>query len=56
MGSELERHSSPEMATVGSRSRAEAVVQTDLSMDRMKAVSIENCTVSEAGAQTETSM
>ncbi|KAH7964801.1 hypothetical protein HPB49_001458 [Dermacentor silvarum] len=37
MGSELERHSSPEMATVGSRSRAEAVVQTDLSMDRMKA-------------------
>lgn len=31
-------------------------MQTDLSMDHMKAVSIENCTVSEAGTQTETSM
>ncbi|XP_049515902.1 uncharacterized protein LOC125942029 [Dermacentor silvarum] len=34
----------------------QAVVQTDLSVDHMKAVSIENCTVSEAGTQTETSM
>ncbi|KAH7944765.1 hypothetical protein HPB49_000364 [Dermacentor silvarum] len=54
IGTELERHSPPEISTMGSRSRA--VVQTDLSMDHMKAVSIENCTVSEACAQTETSM